>query len=225
MKLALLTLDLVPYGGQRVALELARQLAVSHEVLVVTTTGPAEALPKGVKHVRIERRGHGPLAYLRIARRFGHLLDQEGVQGVISFMTTANLVALVGRFFSDRRIPVVVTEHSLTSVSLPAGERRPGLFKALMRWTYPRATAVVGVSEATTEDLAKMLACEMSQRTIYNPVNTAEILRLAEGAPGHAWLSRREPGVEVIIAVGSLKHAKGVDVLLDAMTRLPSNVR
>lgn len=226
MKLLLVILDLTPYGGQRVAIDLAQELSYEHDVTMATMSGPIGVIPEGVRHVRLRDPRVKPIGYLRVARQLGRLIDSSDIQGVIAIMTTANLLALMGSKLCKRRPPVVVSEHSLTSVSLPASEHHPRLMLSLMRRLYPRAAAVVGVSRSTSEDLARFVNRPMLQATIYNPIKVDEIRAKAlSGLPAHPWLVASEPHNSALVAVGNLKRAKGYDVLLHAMALLPPDVR
>jgi glycosyltransferase involved in cell wall biosynthesis len=91
---------------------------------------------------------------------------------------------------------------------------------ALLRRLYPRADAIVAVSDGVAEDMCRVLGLARSAVTrIYNPVVNASLLAKASEKPAHPWFSvdRRLP---VVLACGSLTQKKGFDYLIRAVAHL-----
>jgi glycosyltransferase involved in cell wall biosynthesis len=84
---------------------------------------------------------------------------------------------------------------------------------------YPRADAIVGVSDGVVRDLASLTGIPAGRmRTIYNPVVTPELLAQAQAPAPHPWLE--DGGPPVVLGVGRLVPQKGFATLLEAVARL-----
>lgn len=216
----LVLLNLQPYGSQRVALNLATALKQHCKVSIVTLEKAppfvAQASPD-VEHVELSRTARGPLGYLLLARRLARVYKDHRVDGVIAIGTFANIVALTASLGWRNRPKVLVTEHGLTSVSLPSGERNATGLAWLLRRLYPRAVAVVAVSQAGASDLMVNYGLAKVD-CIYNPVDSSYVRRLALAEPD-AWLGV-VPGATDLICVARLNLAKGHRTLLEAMSLL-----
>lgn len=143
---------------------------------------------------------------------------KSGKSGVlITALTHVNIVALLARTISGVRIPIIVTEHSNFSAAHPFAERKlmSKFFPPLMRWLYPKADFVVGVSQGVIDDLKKVLGFDSEKfRVIYNPIVSKELLQKAEEPLDHPWFQDGEP--PVILAVGRLHVSKDFPTLLRA---------
>jgi len=86
-------------------------------------------------------------------------LKRERPQVVITALTHVNVAALIARALSRIRVPLIVTEHSAFSASHPYAERQSTarFLPPLMRWLYPKADFIVGVSQGVIDDLKKVL--------------------------------------------------------------------
>jgi len=78
---------------------------------------------------------------------------------VITALTHVNVAALIARALSRVQVPLIVTEHSAFSASHPYAERQSTarFLPPLMRWLYPKADFIVGVSQGVIDDLKKVL--------------------------------------------------------------------
>ena len=84
-----------------------------------------------------------------------------------------------------------------------------------MRLFYPRAEAVVAVSEGVARDLAELTGLSREKiKVIYNPVVNQDLFAKSEEALDHPWFaSRRTPGNSWR---GSLTEAKDFPTLIRA---------
>ena len=215
----------MPYGGQRVSLELAKALASDHAVTIAMLSRPTgmHELPQGVELVCMGRRFRGPFGFLDLAWRMARFFDDRRFDGVIAFMTFANLVTLVGRLLSRTRPQVVVSEHTLTSEALPIGERHALHMSRLAQRLYPQARAVVAVSDAVARDLTANLGIPAALvRRIYNPVDAARLVVLSEASSADSWLE--ESSIN-LVCVAMLKEVKDHPTLLHAVALLPANYK
>jgi len=148
---------------------------------------------------------------------FIRYLKRERPEVLITALTHVNVAALVARALSRVQVPLIVTEHSTFSASHPYAERQSTarFLPPLMRWLYPKADFIVGVSQGVVEDLKKVLRFDSEKfRVIYNPIVDEGLLKKAEEPLDHPWFREGEP--PVILAAGRLHISKDFPTLLRA---------
>lgn len=247
--IALFMNNLPTGGAERVMLSLARAFAarghrvdfvlvVRHGELVAQIPSTAKVVELGAVHrnrvlpglLRLESgtrrlvtralyqakppkvvRGLPPLArYLRRARP----------DALLSTLPVNNLVALWAAALAGVPTRVVVREATHESSDLP-GEEGPflRLFPQLAHRWYPRAAAVVTVSNGVADDLASFVGIERERlTTIYNPVDLARIAAESQLAPDEPWLAPGGP--PTLVAAGRLVPQKDFVTLLHALARV-----
>ncbi len=88
-----------------------------------------------------------------------------------------------------------------------------------MRRAYPKADAIVAVSDGVADDLARSSRLERTAITrIYNPVVSARLDALAAEPLDHPWFAPAAP--PVILGVGRLTAAKDFGTLIRAFAEL-----
>jgi N-acetylgalactosamine-N,N'-diacetylbacillosaminyl-diphospho-undecaprenol 4-alpha-N-acetylgalactosaminyltransferase len=129
----------------------------------------------------------------------------------VSFLTRANVANIIAT--SILRIPAIVSERVNTSSHLGRG---PGamIARALVRATYPRARAVIAVSQGVADDLrASFGVAGERMSVIANPIDLDEIRAQAEsGAP----IPVDEP---YAVTMGRLMPNKNFGMLIEAFAR------
>ncbi len=203
-------------GAERVAADLAAYwLGQGCRVTVVTQTTDAEdayALPAGVRRhaLGLDAHGGGGLrAMWGNGRRLWALrrLIREGRPGVVlGMMTKASVLSVLAAW----RLPcrVIATEHTH-----PPIQRLPRAWQRLRRWAYPRADAVVALTQGTAQWLDEAIPGVQAQ-VIPNAVRWP----LADGEPAIEPPPR--PGRRRLLAVGRLHPVKGFDILLAAFAHI-----
>jgi glycosyltransferase involved in cell wall biosynthesis len=150
---------------------------------------------------------------LRAAAPLARYLRASRPDVIISGKDHANVIATaVGRLTST---PVVVTVHSHVSRAWTDPVRSTGrVIPWLVRLAYPRAAAVVAVSEGVADDLSTLgvNGCIV----IPNPVLGEDIARRAQTPSGHSWLDgvRDRP---VVVWCGRLADEKDPLAAVDAV--------
>ncbi|HSE08340.1 MAG TPA: glycosyltransferase [Nocardioidaceae bacterium] len=133
-----------------------------------------------------------------------------------SALNYVNVAAVVARALARVDVPLVVSERNTLSVATANTPRRRNRWMPrLMRWTYPRASAVVAVSQGVAEDLVEM--CGLASESVVvlnNPVVTPEMARMRTEPVTHPWLQERT--CPTILAVGRLIPQKDFATLIEA---------
>jgi glycosyltransferase involved in cell wall biosynthesis len=89
----------------------------------------------------------------------------------------------------------------------------------LVRWSYPRADAVVAVSDGVADDLARRLRVPRSRiHVVPNPIVTPDLADLARRRVDPT--SFAAGAVPVILGVGRLTMQKRFDLLIEAFARV-----
>jgi glycosyltransferase involved in cell wall biosynthesis len=123
---------------------------------------------------------------------------------------------LIARRF---RVPLVAKVHgSDINLGVASAWRR-----GMIVWALRRSAAVVAVSEALKSQLVRLGIAEERIAVIPNGVDAARFTPMDRGEARRA-VSLPEGGRRVVF-IGHLTDIKGVRVLLDAMARLPADVR
>lgn len=153
-------------------------------------------------------------------------LREETPDAFISATTYMNLASIWARRLAGVATRVLVSERDNLSQNLNTGR-----FGNAWRWrhlppllqrTYPMADAVIGVSKGVSEDLETIASLPSGLvRTIYNPVLTEDIPRLAAIPPKEPWLN--VDGPPVVLAAGRLVSKKDYPTLLRGFARLRQN--
>jgi glycosyltransferase involved in cell wall biosynthesis len=127
---------------------------------------------------------------------------------LLSALPHANVVAVWARSLSGVRTRLVVSEHTVPSLSARhAEQRRARMLPLFMRRAYPRADAIVAVSDGAADDLAALLKLDRRRVTrIYNPVVTPRLYELAAEAVDHPWFAEGAP--PVVLGAGRLTPGK-----------------
>ena len=143
-------------------------------------------------------------------------LQTEKPDVLISAMDYPNAVAVTASALAGKNVPVIATVHNTLSEEVAnTRKRRIRAQIEVARRYYPRAQALVAVSQGVADDLAHALGTGKEKiTTIYNPVVSPEIERLARQPLDHPWFS--DGGSPVILAVGGLKPQKDFATLFKA---------
>lgn len=222
-----------PRGAiQRLMRNLATEFAAAgHRVDLLAPRGqpPAEGLPPDVRLLELaprlvalpgvwrHKRWFVPLALPALAA----YLKRERPAALLSGGEWPNVVSLLGRRLAGGATRVVVSEHIHVGASTAgaAQRKRRELLPRLMARLYPRADAVVAVSEGVRQDLLGRFPLPPALvRTVYNPVITPALLAARDAPLDDLWFAPGAP--PVLINVAQLRVQKDQATLLRAFARL-----
>ncbi|NEX16252.1 MAG: glycosyl transferase [Halochromatium sp.] len=148
------------------------------------------------------------------ARRLRDYLAQRAPRALLAAGHRANLLA-ARQAGGDCRILLSVHNALTPGLRRLNPLRRWGRRQALRRW-YPRADAIICVSQGVAEDVAHLVPRARDRiHTRYNPISSAET---EPKAPLHPWLI--DPATPVILGVGRLTTQKGFATLIRAFAQL-----
>ncbi|MEE4538013.1 MAG: glycosyltransferase [Erythrobacter sp.] len=213
MRIAIFIPSLRGGGAERVMVTLANSLAaLGHDVDLVLVKAQGPYLVEIGSEVRIVDLDCGrTLSSLAPLIRY---LRQERPNAMLSAMSHINLTAIVARAAARSSTRLVVSERN--SLQDP---RTGGPLRLLMRLLYPRADAIVAVSQGIAKELADELGLPPERITaIPNPLDFERIEALSTKRPGHSWFAPGSP--PVILAVGRLERQKDYPTLLEAFAQL-----
>lgn len=147
---------------------------------------------------------------------------EESPDIFISTFDRFNLVNLSAKFFSGKRFNFVIMEQTTPSnlfITAHTVWRKITVYlflPFLLKFFYPKARAIVCVSNGVKDDLLNIIGSYKNVRVIYNPILEKRIYDLAQENVDHPWFS--EGDLPVVATVGRLVKAKNYQVLLRAFS-------
>lgn len=113
----------------------------------------------------------------------------------------------------------IITEHSCESK-----RRRYKALRWLDEWTYRPYSKIVAVSEAVNQTLQNRLK-HIDKDRFVTIVNGIDISRFSDASPIERRVVDMQNGDFMIVSIGRLYKEKGFDVIINALTYLPSNYK
>lgn len=218
-KIALYLPSLRGGGAERVMVNLANAFAdrgFKTDLVLVEADGPyLKDVSKAVSVVDLN--ASRVLFSLSALVRY---LRRERPQVMLSAMNHANVLALLARKVANVETNMVVSERNNLTQSLRKPRSiRARLLPIIMRYIYPLADAVIAVSDGVAENLSSVTGLPRARiTTIYNPVVTPKLLKLAKESIEHPWFAPDQP--PVILGVGRLTLQKDFHTLIHGFAKL-----
>lgn len=213
VRLALFLPDLGGGGAERVALALIHGfLDRGYLVDLVLANRRGELLALVPANVEIVDLGAASLrgAILPLVR----YLRERRPHALHAMMWPLPLIAILARAIAGVRTRIVGSEHTTLS-TMPHGLRYRTV-RAVTRWAYRKADALVTVSAGVAEDLSAFVGVPRERiAVIHNPLLLPVELPDPQTAAG-----RWPVGTKRILAVGALKSEKNYPLLLRALMRV-----
>jgi len=194
-------------GGERVIIELARQIAMKRQVKIITLMDSVEYACH-VPHLSLSKTRSGAGMYLRYwsyVHKLRKILLSEKPDILISFFELSNFINIeatrgtgVKSVVSVRATPSEVYLHGIYAMVMSRG----------IRTKYPLADLIIPNSRVTLDDLEKNYGISRKKmRVIYNTVNIKEV-RDAAKKPLEKKFSQIYAGFPVLINSGRLTEQK-----------------
>lgn len=196
-------LSLIRLVGGFVALGVPVTLVVNHADLREIE------VPAGVRLVSL--RAHRSLfAITRLART----IHQHRPGVLLTGFPHSNVVAVMASRLARVACRVVLSEHApMTLHNRLMGGWRYRYLPPFVRWAYPRADAIVAVSQGVADDLRAWMP-RLAPTVISNPVLPPDWSARAAVPSGHAWLE--DASLDVVLSVSRLTPEKGLSTLVEA---------
>jgi len=145
-------------------------------------------------------------------------LRREQPRALVSFLSHANVAAIAACALARVETRLVVVEQNTVS-AVRSTFRKDVCLPTLIRRFYPRAHAVVGVSEGVASDLVSQLGIPAGKvSVIYNPVVDDALVDGAAMEPDHRWFA--DNSIPIFVAAGRLNVQKDFPTLLRAFRML-----
>lgn len=219
--IALFLPDLKGGGAERVMLTLAKYfVGQGHRVDLVLARAEGALLPLVADGVRVvdlraglRKWGLMGLAFSATAR-LARYLRREKPDVLLSTLTGANLAAILARMLLTGHGPKLVLREAVTLRNLRGSHR---LY--LMRWFYPKANAVVALTEVMREELIKNIGLTPNKVfCIPNPVDRDLVSNRAAEHLEHPWFeSESQP---LLLGIGRLSAQKDFSTLIHAFSQV-----
>ncbi|MEB3295659.1 MAG: glycosyltransferase [Synechococcales bacterium] len=206
-------------GAERVAVNMLKGLIhrnIQADLVVGTAQGPyLNQVPSAARLVDLQA-GRVIKSILPLAR----YLKETHPFALLCHMSHTNVAAVAAHRLAQVQTRLVLIEqvHASRSVS-PLW--RSHLVPIFMRWLYPQADAVVGVSEGVAQDLQTMLGLT-DVKAIYSPIVDFQSLQTASNPPDHPWFQPGQP--PVFLAVGRLDPQKDFVTLIRAFAQVQAKI-
>lgn len=208
-------------GGERVAVTLADQLALTHDVTVITFKSGVHRPSTRWSHHHITTRTRGPLRAVVLALRIRRVLRARHIEAALGVLTYTNTLLFLASLGWRGRPRLVASEHNPISSIARAGDWKARAQLSVLPTIYRRLPLVV-VSRAIADELAADPRFTRARVAVVpNPVDAVTVRTLAS-------VPRLEPpsvtaDTVEIVCVARLHPQKGLAILLQAFARLPKN--
>ncbi len=210
-------------GAERTMLYLCQGLA-EHGYKVDLVLSQAEGpylseIPACVRLIELNSRHRSFLLTLSSLPALVRYLRTERPYTLITALH-ANIIALWARRLAGFPQKVVIVEQNTFSHQNQVLPRWYSLLMTqLVRWVYPWADEIVGVSKGVTDDLSDVLRVPRDRiKIIYNPIITPLLRAKIEAPFSHPWFLPGSP--PVILGIGRLSEQKDFGTLLHAFARV-----
>ncbi|MCE1247714.1 MAG: glycosyltransferase [Firmicutes bacterium] len=140
----------------------------------------------------------------------------------VSFLTRANIINVMTASPGDRTI---ISERNDPFNTYGKKSLIKPIHKGLLSFCYPKATKIIAVSEGVAKGLTDFAGIKSKKIVVVNnPYDTDAISALAGEEIEEQYKNFFSEG-KILINVGRLTRQKGQDIVIHALTKLPSDVK
>ena len=206
-------------GAEKILTELLRNLdrdLFNLELVTFTNEGNyLNLIPGDVSVVNLAKKS--AMDSLRLVFAIYRILKKENPDLLVSSLTYANYVCAIAKYFSRSKVPIILTEHSVLSESIPT-ERFSHIKKKILRYFYPKADCLVTVSQGSKKELVNSFVVPANKIVvIHNGIDIDLTLKLGKEDVDHPWFREDIP---ILISVGRLTKLKNFPLILKAIHSL-----
>ncbi len=201
-------------GAEKAVVNLLKELSKNDDfvldLVLAKLEGPyLDQVPKKVNLVNLGT-GRVITAILPLT----NYLKQNRPWALIGNMGHVNVVALIAKELARIETRLVLVEQNTLSVN-KSNLLRAKFVPPLMKFLYPRASAVAGVSAGVARDLEAQLGfAQDTVKVLNNPIVNEDLLERSRTQPEHPWFQVGMP--PVFLAVGRLTEQKDFSTLIEA---------
>jgi glycosyltransferase involved in cell wall biosynthesis len=139
---------------------------------------------------------------------------------IVSFIDYANLGSIIARILYVKGVPIVISQHNFTSLSLK-NKRLKNILPLLFRVIYPMANKIIAVSKAMAADLTSNFGiARKNMQVIYNSLDLRHIKQLAKESTS----SVAKEAIPTIVSCGRLTKQKNYPFLLRSFAKVVRQV-
>lgn len=203
-------------GAERVTVDLASHWAfLGHEVVLLTQSDPSTDVYHYNKRIQrvslahLEKLG-GLLGHIKKILAIRQVMRRFRPDIALGVMTTSSVYSVLAA--QGLATKVIATEHAH-----PPSQKISSLWQRLRRFAYPRADAVVALTELSAQWLREHVpGCQpqVIVNAVHWPLQDSEPKVICYKPEGTHWL----------LAVGRLHEEKGFDKLIQAFTKISEQV-
>ena len=205
-------------GAEKAVVNLLKGLAQRDEfdldLVLATKEGPyLNLVPQKVRIVDLNT-GRAVKATFPLM----NYLKRNRPWALIGNMGHVNVVASMATELSRIKTKLILVEQNTVSAN-QSKLKRAKLVLLLMKWLYPRADAVAGVSVGVARDLERQLGLgKETVKVLNNPVVNEDLINQSQASLAHPWFTADAP--PVFLAVGRLNPQKDFPNLLNAFAQV-----
>ncbi len=205
-------------GAERVMLTIANGLAargVGVDLVLMHARGEyLHLVSDEVRVIDLDSR-----KFVTFVADFVRYVRRECPSAVLSTLSTTDLVALIAKLVTGRRLRVGVRQAITYSDAYVDATFKSRQVMRLVRLLMPAADVIVAVSDGVADDLrAQAPRAAGKITTIYNPVVGPGLSEQAAAPVEHPWFG--DGGAPVILAAGRLAPQKDYPTLLRAFAEV-----
>jgi glycosyltransferase involved in cell wall biosynthesis len=208
--------DLRGGGAERVLVTLANQFAsrAQVELVLIRKTGPLLDECSPALHIVDLEAGDEYQSLMPLTQ----YLRSHQPDVLLSTLSLSSIMAIVAVRMAGGDTKNIIRLASTTSLEKRSKSKKM-IEKALIRWLFPQAQALIAVSKGVAQDFAHYTGIPESRvHVIYNPVYSQAVLTQSEAPLDHPWFTIHD--LPVLLAVGRLEQSKNYPLLVQAFAAL-----
>jgi len=151
-------------------------------------------------------------------------LKKEKPKILITTLRRVNIAAIIARRLGSPSTKLIIREpNTYSKESLLKSKPMDRFISALTKYFYPRADAIVAVSNSMADELVELLKIPKTKvEVIYNPVVDDELIHNKSLDCEHQWIKEKE--FKVIIGMGRITPQKDFATLIKAFAIVKSKI-